>query len=1489
MASEDEWVDELASPSSEMASTSTRLFSCAYRLHIPCRCLHETERNFSENCLASPTCLAGLQALLPIASVLDVCVDDMMGEGPELSHADNDDVASALTGSGTCGGGDDDDKTTTMTRPLPHKGIRNLGNTCYLNVILQLLFNIPRVRNAILSACGDVPSAEEEDDGGSGKGEEEREKGPEHAGDVHPAGLGLQTSGLGELFAEMALGLSGKGANARPFADFLSLNTTTQEDAQEFFVLLMNWLQGKGGCETLKTTFEGTLLYDRRCGKCHSSFKRAEVFCFLSLPMESTVEGALDAFLRPEEVEGFVCDACGLTATASSCQYLRTLPDVFVLHLNRFSFDLQMLCRKKVTDYVSFPLEWDLTPHLSQWKQREEVTISGDASFPSSSPAVDEALYSLVGIVNHFGDSAVSGHYTYHGKVDGGACWYNFDDAQVTKLQDCFQGTTRGFSKEAYMLVYQRRACKRRCDTDVINADVTTVDDERREDGTFAFPVLPPRLMKRVQSLNHELATARKAWEQQRARVASFLRQWGDIARELFCGNLLEGLGQAENEGSVHELEQVCALPSSWLRLFGRCFLPESVDVSRYNSGRRGTVDKGRDVVRFEGTAQSRLLHDMETLRCSHGKLAPWGPYKLVPISLAQRLASLLGSVGSLFSDAHCTEEGAACGSFVGWRLSEHICAECTNDMAAGVVRLKKSFDAEKQALAMLRESCNVSDVACRRGSDDHHRHCHEKKKNNNNNNAIIVDADEEQSKEESVFVSESVIEYWEASLRVNKKLKSVVSRQGFTGLFVVFSLTPRGGEDASGPSLSSVNTPLCDHHFLAPSSAVRVVPSALWRYLREQVVLPRCHVDNTSEYIEQVLPYLPSDTTTRCPECIQITVSTTTERHHARLAKLEEAKRFPTMVAAGQVLVASKTAETHAQHPNRSVWKRNLEHQYREHRRVWKKQQEAVIARAEKQLKTFKEEEKKREEHAMWKNMYAGRGKGRQNHKARGGSTATQTSQQCQQQLTPSSTVTSALQKAMKAVIEARLATCPELRHVYGCVPVWWVAQWWRWHTDVSGTVPLPSRLDCDAFRCSHGKTCLAPHVLNPADPFWETKSVSGQLAQMWSRRVAAAGDTGVADVISFDDDSASKLLPPLFLVPIKEFIDILEVYGQSDALFPATPDTAEDAARRVNTRKVLLFEERNTERVFDPPSCDVCVTALLNEAKQSSLYFVNGSLNLQLHLRRSKKHFYDAKDVLEGVHYTTTLREVRAAILRLVKKKHGFVLPPGEMKLLCGRKPLQRDPARTKEWKELKPLPPVPATAPASAFDVRVVAHNQDVADADEVRGHSDSNNNNDSSNDTNNHRHNDKYAGVDVATGGAPSFSPLSPSSSLSSSSSSLLVGQDGDECTLFECGVLDGCVLTVNATERVLLPAAAREAKGGKCGDVWEDASAVLQQTARESLHAFASTRLCGSVEGRRHDGGKEAASPQIACRVCTFVNPPGRICCEVCEALLGQRP
>jgi len=105
------------------------------------------------------------------------------------------------------------------------------------------------------------------------------------------------------------------------------------------------------------------------------------------------------------------------------------LPTILIIDLKRFT---NMGRKNKI--FVDFQLEnMDLSKYIIGYKQYSHI-------------------YDLYGICNHFG-SALGGHYTSYVKNNIDDCWYDFNDTNVTKIDD----VTKLKTSNAYCFFYRKK------------------------------------------------------------------------------------------------------------------------------------------------------------------------------------------------------------------------------------------------------------------------------------------------------------------------------------------------------------------------------------------------------------------------------------------------------------------------------------------------------------------------------------------------------------------------------------------------------------------------------------------------------------------------------------------------------------------------------------------------------------------------------------------------------------------------------------------------------------------------------------------------------------------------------------------------------------------------------------------------------------------------------------------------------------------------
>ncbi|KAG2604660.1 hypothetical protein PVAP13_4NG117621 [Panicum virgatum] len=303
-------------------------------------------------------------------------------------------------------------------------GLQNLGNTCYLNSVLQCLtYTEPFA--AYLQ---------------SGK----------HKSSCH-------TSGFCALCAlqnhvKMALQSTGKIVTPSNIVKNLrcisrSFRNSRQEDAHE---LMVNLLESMHKCclpsgvpsesqsayekSLVHKIFGGRLRSQVKCTRCLHCSNKFDPFLDLSLDIAkaTTLVRALQNFTEEELLDGgkkqYQCERCRQKVVAKKRFTIDKAPNVLTVHLKRFS---PFNPREKIDKKVDFQPVLDLKPFVSDSK---------GADFK----------YSLYGVLVHAGWNTQSGHYFCFVRTSSGM-WHNLDDNQVRQVREADV-----LRQKAYMLFYVR-------------------------------------------------------------------------------------------------------------------------------------------------------------------------------------------------------------------------------------------------------------------------------------------------------------------------------------------------------------------------------------------------------------------------------------------------------------------------------------------------------------------------------------------------------------------------------------------------------------------------------------------------------------------------------------------------------------------------------------------------------------------------------------------------------------------------------------------------------------------------------------------------------------------------------------------------------------------------------------------------------------------------------------------------------------------------
>ena len=290
-------------------------------------------------------------------------------------------------------------------------GLRNLGNTCYVNSFLQIWFHNLKFRKSLY-------------DWEPGEDPEERDN--ESILDAELYEPKSKVASLQALFAMMQF-TKRKFVDPQDFICKLGLNPSIQQDAQEFSKLFISLLedalehQKQDSVRTMiQKQFRGEYAYVTTCQKCLKESIRPSHFYELDLPLagNKTIGECLADFLKIEKMTGdekYYCESCCSKQDATRCCKLQELPPILNLQLNRFQFDMQLGRKKKLNSAIQYPEELDMSEYLG-----------ADAK---------HAKYCLTGVLMHMGPDANHGHYIAHIQDMETGNWFKFSDETVVPLQ----------------------------------------------------------------------------------------------------------------------------------------------------------------------------------------------------------------------------------------------------------------------------------------------------------------------------------------------------------------------------------------------------------------------------------------------------------------------------------------------------------------------------------------------------------------------------------------------------------------------------------------------------------------------------------------------------------------------------------------------------------------------------------------------------------------------------------------------------------------------------------------------------------------------------------------------------------------------------------------------------------------------------------------------------------------------------------------------
>ncbi|PHU21405.1 Ubiquitin carboxyl-terminal hydrolase 20 [Capsicum chinense] len=304
--------------------------------------------------------------------------------------------------------------TPNVLKTYKGTGLVNLGNTCFLNAVLQCFMHTVPLFDLLLRNT--------------------------HVPCDRYAGFCLIC-----VFKELigsSLAYDGGSISPWKLVDNLSYFSSgfrkyQQEDAHEFLQCFLNRLESQCN-DIVQQVFGGRLVSKLRCCNCGHCSNTYEPLIDVSLEIKDadSLHSALESFTRVEKLDDpeikYTCERCKEQVSIEKQLMLYNAPSVAVFHLKRFQNDGSIV--QKVDKHISFPLELDLLPYTENIQSYNE-----------------EMKYDLYAVIVHAGSTSSSGHcYSFICAEPNE--WYKFDDSMISRVHEDLV-----LAEEAYIMFYAKR------------------------------------------------------------------------------------------------------------------------------------------------------------------------------------------------------------------------------------------------------------------------------------------------------------------------------------------------------------------------------------------------------------------------------------------------------------------------------------------------------------------------------------------------------------------------------------------------------------------------------------------------------------------------------------------------------------------------------------------------------------------------------------------------------------------------------------------------------------------------------------------------------------------------------------------------------------------------------------------------------------------------------------------------------------------------
>ncbi|GAB6028374.1 hypothetical protein CHUAL_002542 [Chamberlinius hualienensis] len=335
-------------------------------------------------------------------------------------------------------------------------GLKNLGNTCFMNSVLQCLSNTrplmeysvqekyisdinvstSSMKGALIKSFASLLQSMRNDDSNNSAVNPQAFK--SQIQKFAPRFMGYSQQDAQEFLRYLLQGLhedvNRLVSKPTPIHTDIDDNLSDNQKASESWRRYLRFDDSK-----IVDLFVGQLKSTLRCTSCGHTSVTFDPFWDLSLPLPKQsgsvkLQNCFELFTSEEVLNGDEKPTCAKCKTRRKCTKsfsIQKFPKILVIHLKRFSPSEKY--RAKLTTTVDFPLyNLDLS------------------AFAVNSNQSQNCAYNLYGVSNHSG-TVFTGHYTAFCKHPYSGDWYDYNDVRVTKVSQ-----NSVVSSEAYVLFYEQ-------------------------------------------------------------------------------------------------------------------------------------------------------------------------------------------------------------------------------------------------------------------------------------------------------------------------------------------------------------------------------------------------------------------------------------------------------------------------------------------------------------------------------------------------------------------------------------------------------------------------------------------------------------------------------------------------------------------------------------------------------------------------------------------------------------------------------------------------------------------------------------------------------------------------------------------------------------------------------------------------------------------------------------------------------------------------